>query len=433
MNDLPEKFDNELKRRLFHYAEESKPGLWEKIAPSIPGTNHQTRLARTVLGLILIISLVVLEVSDSNVVSEFVSMIEDQKDHIGKSSNVGRNDFVESHSSNGQSNTSQEIARPDVTNSHSKVFQPGSEATNRKSEVYHRWNDHVIPSEDYDGRIEKQITNDLDIHPQSTFNEDDLSIIIKLSVPEIRQELILPNIEQLNKESESESRKIEREKEELSYRKFKMYFTAMPTMGYQRVEPNGKDNILIEKIKNLPVFSMKRLGVRAEFGLELPISKKLNAFGGLLYYQRQQTISYVERVIDTTYLYVAPDGNVGIESQVDHLDKSFKYDLKNLGVQFGLNILVSKNIVRQSFGTGLEFQWALNKNNSSAKKAGFSQPSAYVFYNLYYRLQYPAEGRFKAVFQPTLNYSMYINKQLHAPFYVKPYGLGINIGCTYNF
>jgi hypothetical protein len=48
-------------------------------------------------------------------------------------------------------------------------------------------------------------------------------------------------------------------------------------------------------------------------------------------------------------------------------------------------------------------------------------------------LQYPSEGRLKAVFQPTLNYSFYINQNLNAPFYVKPYGLGLNVGVTYNF
>ena len=87
----------------------------------------------------------------------------------------------------------------------------------------------------------------------------------------------------------------------------------------------------------------------------------------------------------------------------------------------------------QTLGTGFEFHMALNKLEESYQAEFTNNPSAYVFYNLYYRLQYPAEGRLKAVFQPTLNYSFYINQNLHAPFYVKPYGLGLNIGFTYNF
>jgi hypothetical protein len=39
----------------------------------------------------------------------------------------------------------------------------------------------------------------------------------------------------------------------------------------------------------------------------------------------------------------------------------------------------------------------------------------------------------QSFFQPTLNYSFYINQNLNAPFYVKPYGLGLNLGFTYNF
>jgi len=93
---------------------------------------------------------------------------------------------------------------------------------------------------------------------------------------------------------------------------------------------------------------------------------------------------------------------------------------------------LSKRKFLQLIGTSIEFHKALNKSGSE-KLQDFSNPSAYVFYNLYYRLQYPSEGRLRVVLQPTLNYSFYINQNLNAPFYVKPYGLGLNFGFTYNF
>jgi hypothetical protein len=90
--------------------------------------------------------------------------------------------------------------------------------------------------------------------------------------------------------------------------------------------------------------------------------------------------------------------------------------------------------VEKSFGTGFEFHMELNKLESSPSTPEFTNNnSAHRFYNLYYRLQYPAEGRLRPVFQPTLNYSFYINQNLNTPFYVKPYGLGLNLGFTYNF
>lgn len=58
----------------------------------------------------------------------------------------------------------------------------------------------------------------------------------------------------------------------------------------------------------------------------------------------------------------------------------------------------------------------MNKQRATNDLAGYANdPSAFVFYNLYYRLQYPSEGRLKAVFQSTLNYSFYINDKLNAP------------------
>jgi hypothetical protein len=169
-----------------------------------------------------------------------------------------------------------------------------------------------------------------------------------------------------------------------------------------------------------------------ELGIEKPLSKRFKMFGGLLYYQRKQTIEYVERTVDSTIVSTGPGGEVTVEPQFKSTNQSFEYELKNIGLQIGLNYKLSQRKFLQTLGTGLEFQFALNKRIPN-QEVFTNNPSAYVFYNVYYRLQYPSEGRLKAVFQPMLNYSFYINQDLNAPFYVKPFGLGLNIGFTYNF
>jgi hypothetical protein len=232
----------------------------------------------------------------------------------------------------------------------------------------------------------------------------------------------------------TEKRDSTRKDSERMHQKFNFYFIAMPTFGYQRVESNQSDNILIESIKKVPAFSTSRLGIRVELGVETFVSKKLKVFGGILYYQRKQTIDYSVLQIDSTVFTSGPNGEIIVDPRLESVNKSFEYELKNLGAQVGINYQLTKRVFLQTIGTGIEFQIALNKLDDANKLEGFtSNPSVYMFYNLYYRLQYPAEGRLKAVFQPTLNYSLYLNKDLHAPFYVKPYGLGLNIGCTYNF
>ena len=147
------------------------------------------------------------------------------------------------------------------------------------------------------------------------------------------------------------------------------------------------------------------------------------------------------------------NGEILVEPHFSYLKKSFEYELRNMGVQFGILYKLSSEKPRQLtskealssetmlpkkkllhlVGAGIEFHKALNETTSFDVADRFTNPSMYVFCNVYYRLQYPSEGRLRGIFQPTFNYSFYINENLNAPFYVKPYGFGLNIGCTYNF
>src|SRR5690606_38696994 len=78
---------------------------------------------------------------------------------------------------------------------------------------------------------------------------------------------------------------------------FNVYFTIMPTMAYNRIEPNPHDNFIVESIDRLAAFSTERLGVRAELGAEYPVARRVNVFGGLVYFQRHQTIGYTEKQV----------------------------------------------------------------------------------------------------------------------------------------
>lgn len=213
-----------------------------------------------------------------------------------------------------------------------------------------------------------------------------------------------------------------------------LYLTAMPTFGYHRIEANQNDNVFIESVARISHFSTKRLGVRAEIGAEYALTKKLRAFGGILYYQRKQTIDYTERVPINSVVDNLIDSVIVIQPEFTSKPRTFEYELRNLGIQFGVNYVLKEKKFLHTVGTGVEFHKALNKLPESQRNLGFhSNPSTYVFANLYYRLQYPADGKLRAVFQPTFNYSLYLNQDMNAPFFVKPYGLGLNLGLTYRF
>jgi hypothetical protein len=237
-------------------------------------------------------------------------------------------------------------------------------------------------------------------------------------------------VEKINKKSnqQNEEKKINKD------HKYALYLLAMPTFGYQRIEANTKDNILIDNVKKVSNFSTKRLGIRAEVGIIVPVSKRLSLAGGILYYQRKQTIDYVEKIWDSTYVENTSASDITLAPHFKYENKTFEYELKNVGVQLGFNYILSKGKFLHTAGTGIEFHKALNKFGEKQKQEGFSaNPSTYVFYNVFYRVQYPAVGKIKAIFQPTFNYSLFLNENMNAPFYVKPYGFGLNFGITYNF
>jgi hypothetical protein len=101
--------------------------------------------------------------------------------------------------------------------------------------------------------------------------------------------------------------------------------------------------------------------------------------------------------VEYTTVTQGPCGDVILVPEYKYIEKSFEYELKNLGVQVGLSYELSRKKLLQTIGSGFEFHVALNKLNSSPSAPEFTNnPSAYVFYNLYYRMQYPAEGKLRA-------------------------------------
>jgi hypothetical protein len=235
--------------------------------------------------------------------------------------------------------------------------------------------------------------------------------------------------------SKAVASKADAEKEkQRSNRRLSLYFTAMPTLGYQRIEANQNDNVFVESISKVSNFSTKRLGVRAEIGVEYALTQKFRVFGGVLYYQRKQTIDYVERVPENDVVENPVDTVVVMQPEFTSQARTFEYELRNLGLQLGVNYVLKEKKFLHTIGTGIEFHKALNKLPAEQQELGFhSSPSTFVFANVYYRLQYPAQGRLRGVFQPTFNYSLYLNQDMNAPFFVKPYGLGLNVGLTYHF
>lgn len=467
MKSTHEPFDKELRGRLLDYKEEADKDLWPGIAARIVSVNPapvwvvwSNRLSIVV---IVLSTALFLNENDARH-SELVAMR--QSDPVVE--DIGNvSDPISPHAQ--ETTVAKEILSGKTGIS---FIQPGHAANQERQvsglavemmaeeKVAMKWNEPIVDwtrvilkGGDDVMRSEKSsavISNADNSHmadqgvvviPPSTFK------IRKLIGSDVKKVLVVTDSTKSTELTESKNKDRKR-------KPFTLYFTAMPTFGYQRIEPNIDDPLWIESIKRVPAFSADRLGVRIEAGAEIPLSKRWKAFAGVLYYQRKQTIEYTADPGKGKSISVEPQNGVGMGARPIYVEKSIEYELRNAGVQVGLmyqlwmgnqNSITEKEGLSSEtipaaerkflhlLGTGLEFHKAVNRTHAWERVEAFSDPSTYVFFNLYYRLQYPHTGRLRAIFQPTLNYSFYINEDLNAPFYVKPYGLGLNFGCTYNF
>jgi hypothetical protein len=428
MKNMDESFDAKLIKRLRNYSEEPRLELWQQIAGRVgsnrlPANGKRLRsIWLLILGVITVGGLLYMERTKSGIkaaagMSASVSSLSTgESADVSSESPISKDHAPEMNKviSGDSPSVSATTNRDDVTQGDNEVLmnqEPDSEPYEELNIIHAGDKSDRGQVENVTSGVNEEITN----KDNKDMGRDEKVVEMK-AVGKI--------------EKKDEGKTVIREKKD---NKLSIYFTIMPTFGYQRIKSNSSDNIIIESVKRISTFSTDRLGVRAELGVEDPLTQRIKVFGGLVYYQRKQTINYTEKQVDYTEVSEGPDGQIIVVPKFAFVEKSFEYELRNLGVQLGLSFELSRKKLLQTVGTGFELHVALNKLESSQASEFTNNPSAYVFYNLYYRLQYPAEARLKAVFQPTLNYSFYIDHNLNAPFYVKPYGLGLNLGFTYNF
>lgn len=454
---MRETFDNEIRKRLSGYEEEPDEKLWENIVPQRPVYDKEPGL----FGMAALISAisfipVSLALYFSGWYSEELYDSPSKQAPVAELSIMGRGehnneDYFENNpeGASGYKNFPEALGVNDFEEANKKssgMTRYIQESSNQLSEfsdvkLDSYQEEAVVPGNNHEDALRIGPSS-----PDSLNNEGNLEAGHRKVPPHTASSETIAGRKQLSdsidekalnkvvivKEPEPDEDEAEKEKKS-GLRNKTFYLIAMPTLGYQRIEANRNDNIFIEGINRVPNFSFKRLGVRLEAGIQVPLSKRMQVSAGLLYYQRKQTLGYVEKMVDSMKV-ISAESEIVVGPEFSYIQKTFDHELRNAGLQLGIIYMLSVKKFVHSLGTGLEVHKSLRKPSGGETGQFFVEdPSLYLFYDLYYRLQYPAEGRLKAVFQPTLNYSFYFNKDLNAPFYVKPYGLGLNLGITYHF
>ena len=419
MKVMDESFDDELSKRLKQFSAEPRGSLWDSISARIEAEDREVRLQKkTRFGWIFIFS--------SILIGGFFYFVALDSERNSSNATDGKKAALKNDvPSDAARMPAQVLSRQSLQKKSEPQKIEGlysiqytrsfefNRSTNFKIEESTNTNEREINAADIP-------TNHMEIAPANR---------------SLTNEVALDSNNNLTAVKTKEVKKIEPQPDDTDLQKKRnrpnIYFTIMPTLGYQRIEPNSQDNLIVESIDRVSAFSTDRLGVRAELGIEYPLENRFNIFGGLVYFQRHQTIGYTEKTVGNTEILQGPDGEIIVQPEFNYEHRTFDYEVRNLGIQIGVSYQLSKAKFLQTLGTGIEFHLALNKFEERPEYT--NNPSAYVFYNFYYRIQYPADTKLRAVLQPTLNYSFYINQNQDSPFYVKPYGLGLNIGFTYNF
>jgi hypothetical protein len=228
-----------------------------------------------------------------------------------------------------------------------------------------------------------------------------------------------PKVARTNVVSQSKEKRAEDKKRLTSNSGF--YALLMPTLGYQQIKPIEDDDIFIQSVERLSAFSPKRLGVRGEIGYER-IKSRWGMHVGLLYYQRKQTISYYYNQSSEVEVVKLPGDTLAYSVEPTPLFSTYQYQVKNIGMLLGINYNIQGKTFTQRIGVSGE----LHKPVSS------SGDSMYFFANVYYRIAHKLGNRFDLMLQPTFNYALQVDSRVSAPFYVKPYGLGLNFGVYYH-
>lgn len=249
--------------------------------------------------------------------------------------------------------------------------------------------------------------------PQLPIDPADISLIHKIEYVKI-------NAKAENGKSNEEHQKNKKNN------KFKFYLLGMPVLTYNRIEANPLDDIFISGIEKIPALSKKRLGVRLEMGITYEINEYFSIYSGLFYFERKQQTNYTVRTISSITGEIQNDNFTKLIPEYEEKVRTYTSDLRNAGLQIGLLYRLSSENFLQTIGTGMEYHKVL------AGTVSMESPSYYVFYNFFYRIEYPKQSMFKALVQPTFNYSLGINDDLNTPLYIKPYGIGLNIGVTYS-
>ena len=243
------------------------------------------------------------------------------------------------------------------------------------------------------------------------------------------------SIEQIKKADSTTHKETEKKEEEEQKKKRRkkfhpaVYFTVSPSLAYQKIVPVRNDAINITKLKSDGIFSSNRVGIAIDGGFQIPLTKTIEAYAGLSYYQQNQTITYKYSAGNVEEIEGNQDEDYIIKPGIKQ--KEFSYAMRNAGVSAGFYYKLKTNTLMHKIGAGLQYQKGFLKAGESDTYDNRS--SNYFNYQVLYRLELAINPRTNFYIQPSFTHAIRASESLQEPFTLKPYRAAIGLGMIYRF
>jgi hypothetical protein len=210
-----------------------------------------------------------------------------------------------------------------------------------------------------------------------------------------------------------------------------LYFSLTPSLAFQKVTPALHDDVHISRLHEQNMLSGNRTGISLEAGGQITLWKGFDVYGGLAYYQQNQSITYDYTLPSSTQLRLSkpmdylfsPDGGT----------HTFRYAMRNAGVSAGFFYTIKDAKLMHKIGAGLQFQRGFM--NAHSEDTYENNGALYLNYQVHYRLEWATTraGRTRLYVQPAFVHSFWSHETLHEPLTLKPYRVALSFGVTVSF
>lgn len=206
-----------------------------------------------------------------------------------------------------------------------------------------------------------------------------------------------------------------------------LYASLTPSLAFQKITPLRNDNLRIAALPAAGIFSSNRMGISLETGGQITLQKGFELYGGLLYYQQNQSISY--QYYSSAVGQINPSGEpLDYDISPQGGTHTFRYAMHNVGASAGFLYTVKDARLMHKIGGGLQYQYGLSKARGGDTYE--NRRSQYLNYQVHYRLEWAGSGRTRLFVQPVFIHSFWTKENLREPLTIKPYRVGITFGVT---